>query len=227
MHRLQRMTFAAALILSLCLAGCSDQKPDTFPEISPPPPTLQEQPADAAASDDTPSQSAGSDEQTTPSLQKISTDSEKHPDAPESNSSITEEKHTTSEIMPDKQEKVDIDLTGFSPNMLYAEVYQMELAPEDYIGKSIKITGEFGRFEDLDESGVPLSDKDILVCVISDAMACCATGLEFVPAEESFFNNYPKDGSKITVTGVCDIFTDESGFFTVIRLNNARIEQAE
>ncbi len=125
-------------------------------------------------------------------------------------------------------DKVDIDLTGFSPNMLYAEVYNMGVSPKDYIGKVIKITGEFAHFPELDKDGNPFSDKEILVCIVSDAMACCAMGLEFVPEEgSSFSENYPKDGTKITVTGVCDIFIDKSGFFTVIQLNDAHIEQAD
>lgn len=165
MHRLRNMVFAVAMMICICLSGCSDKQADTVSGIS------SSDPADFAV------------------------------------------------------DKVDIDLTGFSPNMLYAEVYNMGVSPKDYIGKVIKITGEFAHFPKMDRHGNPVSDKEILVCVVSDAMACCAMGLEFIPEEESSFSdNYPNDGAKITVTGVCDIFIDESGYFTIIQLNNAHIE---
>lgn len=121
---------------------------------------------------------------------------------------------------------IDIDLTQFNANMLYAEVYNMGMSPKNYKGKMIKLTGEFAHFPKyVDREGNPTSDEQIYVCIVSDAMACCAAGVEFIPEKESsFWINFPEDGSKITVTGLCDIFLDESGLFMIIQLDNATVE---
>lgn len=55
------------------------------------------------------------------------------PSPPGSQSRLTE-KQPASE--PDR---IDIDLTEFSSNMVYAEVYHMISSPEQYLGKTIKI----------------------------------------------------------------------------------------
>ena len=59
-----------------------------------------------------------------------------------------------------------------------------------------------------------------MACLISDATACCAQGVEFVlsqPPEE-----YPELGSMVTVTGVFSTY--ESSGMTYIRLEEASIE---
>lgn len=198
MHSLRNAVFAAALVLCVVLAGCSAPKADSSLPPASSRPIVPEKSADAS-SDNIPSRSEEG----------------------------TAEAHTPPAPSSDASEQVDLDLTDFSPNMLYAEVYNITSMPEDYIGKSIKITGQFGHFNEFDENGAPIPDKDIFVCVISDAMACCATGLEFVPAEESFSENYPQDGTPITVTGVCDILIDEIGHFPIVQLRDAHIEQVK
>ena len=44
--------------------------------------------------------------------------------------------------------KVDVDLTVLSSTMVYAEVFNMMLSPDDYIGKTIRITGIFSVYQD-------------------------------------------------------------------------------
>lgn len=135
---------------------------------------------------------------------------------------------SVTETAPIPQANVDIDLTRFSANVLYAEIYNMGMSPEHYRGKVIKLTGEFAHFpKAVDENGNPTSDEEIYVCMITDALACCAAGIEFIPEKgSSFWSNRPEVGSKITVTGLCDIFLDESGWYTIIQLDNAAVEQS-
>lgn len=64
---------------------------------------------------------------------------------------------------------VDVDLTVLSATMVYSEVFNMMTKPEEYIGKSIRMRGEFSYF--LDES----SGNEYFACIIRDATACCAT----------------------------------------------------
>ncbi len=128
--------------------------------------------------------------------------------------------------IPEEYPKVDIDLTGFSANMLYAEIYNMGMNPDYYKGKVISITGDFATLPNVvDNSGNPIPDGEIFVCLVRDAMACCQSGIEFIPEKTSrFWQERPAEGSKITVTGMCDIFLDEGGWFTIIQLDNAKIE---
>lgn len=229
MRKLHKLSFAAVLILSTCLTACS-KKADRECVSEPAAPPAQIQRAEPTAPNmltETPAQSESFSVQDRSSVD--TSPSNTAPKNSEPISSATDSERSATQTAPPEQIKVDIDLTGFSANMLYAELYNMGISPEDYKGKIIKLTGEFAHFpKDVDENGNPTSDEEIFVCIISDAMACCATGIEFIPEKgSSFWANYPEEGSKITVTGLCDIFLDESGWFTVIQLNNAAVEESD
>lgn len=229
MRKLYRLLIAV-IILGVCLTACSKRHTDresVFEPATPPAEIQTIEPTIPETSAEMPDQSESSVVQDRPSMD--TSPSQTAPKISEPIPSATDEKHSADETAATEQRKVDIDLTRFSPNMLYAEVYNMGMSPEDYKGKIIKLTGEFARFPlTVGENGNPTSDEEIFVCIISDAMACCATGIEFIPQKgSSFWTNYPKEGNKITVTGLCDIFLDESGWFTVIQLDNATVEQSE
>ena len=207
MHKLQKILSIIALSICIFLVGCSKKQTDPASEAIPSNSMAQGQIIPPVSSNSSSNGAVFDDTTSVPPREKP----------------IGAEDH--SETMSDELETADIDLTGFTPNMLYAEVYHMEMSPDEYIGKTIKITGKFARFETLDENGMPIPGKDVLVCLVSDAMACCSVGLEFVPTDEAeFLKSQPAQGSEITITGRCDIFKDESGFITIIRLNDAQIE---
>ena len=42
----------------------------------------------------------------------------------------------------------DVDLTTLSSTMVYSEVYNMMTAPSDYIGKNVKMKGNFSYYQD-------------------------------------------------------------------------------
>ena len=76
---------------------------------------------------------------------------------------------------PDTQsEGVDVDLTKLSSTMVYSEVYNMMVTPDKYVGKTVRMRGQFALYEDA-ESGARY-----FACIIADATACCSQGLEFV-----------------------------------------------
>lgn len=220
MHKLPIPSWIAVMILGIFLTACS---PVPDPETRP----AQVRTIEPSAPKTTPETSVQSESSTIQNNPSVDT-SPSHT-APKNSEPLpsSDNGQSASERIAAEQ-KVDIDLTGFSTNMLYAEVYNIEMSPEAYKGKIIKLTGEFARFpKDIDENGNPTSDEEIFVCIISDAMACCATGIEFIPEKESsFWTNYPEDGSKITITGLCDIFLDESGWFTIVQLDNATVQQS-
>ena len=98
---------------------------------------------------------------------------------------------------------VDVDLTALSATMVYSEVFQMMYYPENYIGKTVKMEGMYDHYHD-DATG-----KDYYACIIQDATACCAQGIEFqlsdgdYPADttddvmvKGTFETYEEDGAK-------------------------------
>ena len=118
--------------------------------------------------------------------------------------------------------------------MVYSEVYNMMNAPGDYIGKTIKMTGQFVYYEN------PDTKAQYFTCIIGDAMACCSQGLEFVLTGK---HTYPDDYAsikqpriiqanmfgKLEIISATDVlkddsFTNESGYvlLTFLLLNRKR-----
>ena len=96
-------------------------------------------------------------------------------------------------------EDCDVDLTVLSSTMVYSEVYNMLVTPEDYLGKTVKANGAFK---------VAKGDgRYYFMCVIADATACCSQGLEFILADgRAYPDEYPPVDTEITVTGVFDTY---------------------
>lgn len=119
--------------------------------------------------------------------------------------------------IPPGEEGVDVDLTVLSSTMVYGEVYNMMVAPESYVGKTVKMDGLFSAFHD------ETTDKYYFACIIQDATACCAQGIEFELTDEySYPDDYPEEGGDICVIGVFDTY-EESGN-TYCTLRNARLD---
>ena len=113
--------------------------------------------------------------------------------------------------------RIDVDLTRLSSTMVYSEVYNMITAPDDYIGKKIKMSGNFSVYHD--ES----TNKYYYACLIADATACCSQGIEFVlDGDYSYPDDYPDINSIITVTGIFDTY-EENGY-TYCQLINAQLD---
>ena len=112
---------------------------------------------------------------------------------------------------------VDVDLTVLSSTMVYSEVYDMMCYPENYIGKSVKMKGTYAGYHD--ES----TDKYYHACIIQDATACCAQGIEFEPTDDyKYPDDYPAEGQEVCVTGVFDTY--EEGENRYCTLKNARLD---
>ena len=118
---------------------------------------------------------------------------------------------------------VDVDLTVLSSTMVYSEVYNMlYFYPEDYYGKTVKMTGLFNVYQWVDENGVVLDMPVAYACIISDATACCAEGVECVlEGDYTYPDDYPELGTEITVIGEFQSY-EENGV-TWYHLVNARL----
>lgn len=97
---------------------------------------------------------------------------------------------------------VDLDLTALSSTMIYSEVFNMMMAPEEYEGKTIKMDGNCSIFTD-EESGATY-----YACIVQDATQCCSQGLEFVLTDNYSDEDYPADGDEITITGKFSTYTE-------------------
>ena len=105
---------------------------------------------------------------------------------------------------------VDIDLTALSGIMVYSEVNSMISFPDNYIGKTVKMQGQFTIYQSTDENGAFIPDKMFFACMIADATACCAQGLEFALAGEPVYpDDYPELGAEITVAGTFEWYEED------------------
>ena len=115
---------------------------------------------------------------------------------------------------------VDIDLTALSGIMVYSEVNSMISFPDNYIGKTVKMQGQFNIYQVTDENGAFIPDKMFFACMIADATACCAQGLEFALAGEPVYpDEYPELGAEITVVGTFEWYEEDGCRY--YRLGNA------
>lgn len=115
-----------------------------------------------------------------------------------------------------------VDLTVLSSTMVYVEVFNMLSSPENYIGKTVKMHGQFSTGKLYAQDG-SLSDGGIVfACIIQDAAACCAQGIPFALSDESasYPEDYPALGDSITVIGTFELH-EENG------LSYCRLKDAE
>ena len=100
-----------------------------------------------------------------------------------------------------------VDLSSMNATMVYSEVFAMMTEPGEYFGKTIKMTGVCNRYTDI-ETGA-----DYYACIITDATACCAQGIEFkLPEGEE----YPQMGTTITVLGTFGSYMENGNEYFVL-----------
>ena len=115
---------------------------------------------------------------------------------------------------------LDIDLTVLSSTMVYSEVYSMMSFPDDYIGKTVKMKGQFVIGYVYNTDGTPDESTARFACVIADATACCSQGLEFIlTGEHTYPDEYPELGAEITVVGTFELYEEDGCRY--YRLGNA------
>ena len=116
------------------------------------------------------------------------------------------------DVMDLSSEDADIDLTLLSGTMVYSEVSQMVYNPEEFLGKTVKMQGTFAIYEG--------ETRNYYACLISDATACCANGIEFEWAgDHTYPDDYPELGTEITVVGTFDMYEEDG--FQYIQLSDA------
>lgn len=105
-------------------------------------------------------------------------------------------------------EGVDVDLTAVSDTIAYAQLYDMLVHKEDFIGKVVRLKGIFASFHS-EETGM-----DYYSCQVTDNTLCCSMGLEFVLGQG---HGYPRDGEEIVVQGVFDTYEENNLIYCTLR----------
>lgn len=120
-------------------------------------------------------------------------------------------------VQQKSEDGIDVDLTVLSSTMVYSEVYNMMCSPDDYLGKTMKMDGVYSVYHD------ETTDKYYHACIITDATACCAQGIEFELTDDyAYPDDYPREGETICVTGTFDKYQEgENWYYT---LKNAELE---
>lgn len=123
----------------------------------------------------------------------------------------TPESEPVEESAP-KISDVDLDLTQLSKTMVYAEVYNIMMEPESYVGKSIRMNGDYYIYTD------ETTGQQYFYCVIRDATACCTQGIEFVLTDDyKFPEDYPEEGAFVTVSGRFDTYMEDDLLYCTLR----------
>ena len=148
------------------------------------------------------------------------TESEKASSDVESNKGI-EDTISGAENVRDTDETVDYDLTQMSSDMVYATVYQMMVTPEEYEGKTFRIDGNFYA------TYYEATKKYYYYCIIQDATACCAQGMEFIWDDGSHIypDEYPEDNAEIVVEGTFETYREDGDENLYCRLSDAILQQ--
>jgi len=211
------LIFALSALIVLLLGGCSQSGAT---------PTRVDKPNNASNPDDlfksiTEEPDNKDSDKNTPS-KKEEVEDITSPEKEEAKDITPTEKEEAKDITPTEKQaskdnsSIDLDLTELSSTMVYAEVFNIIMRPDEYIGKIVKMNGLFSLYHD------EATGNNYYACIIQDATACCAEGIEFVLKEQYVYpDDYPAEGEDITVVGTFDTYTE--GEYTYCTLRNADI----
>lgn len=126
------------------------------------------------------------------------------------------------EPLGEADSNVDVDLTVLTPNMVYAEVSNMMMYPDNYLGKTIKVSGPyFPMYYDV-------TDNYYHYVLIEDALACCQNGMEFIWEEgiHTYPDEYPKENDIIEIVGELKSYKEESYTYYYLDIDSYKILEA-
>ena len=103
--------------------------------------------------------------------------------------------------------KIDVDLNNLNANVVYAQVFQMMTEPDKFIGKRIRMSGQFNVYAA--QEGNPSGVTEYYAIIIADAQACCQQGIEFVWPGHTYPDGLPEVKSNASVTGIFEVYTED------------------
>ena len=101
---------------------------------------------------------------------------------------------------------VDNDLSNMNANMIFAEIFNLVLMPDEYIGRTFRMKGNFAVY--VNET----SGNKYFSIIIPDATQCCQQGIDIIClGDMKYPEDFPKIGSEIMVTGQFNSITTDEG----------------
>ncbi len=107
-----------------------------------------------------------------------------------------------------KGNKIDVDLNNLNANVVYSQVYLMMTEPDKFIGKRIRMSGQFNVYAA--QEGNPSGVTEYYAIIIADAQACCQQGIEFIWPGHTYPEGFPEVKSNASVTGIFEVY-EENG----------------
>lgn len=104
--------------------------------------------------------------------------------------------------------KIDVDLNNLNANVVYSQVFLMMTEPDKFIGKRIRMSGQFNVYAA--QEGNPSGVTEYYAIIIADAQACCQQGIEFVWPGHIYPDGFPEVKSNASVTGIFEVY-EENG----------------
>lgn len=104
--------------------------------------------------------------------------------------------------------KIDVDLNNLNANVVYSQVFLMMTEPDKFIGKRIRMSGQFNVYAA--QEGNPSGVTEYYAIIIADAQACCQQGIEFVWPGHTYPDGFPEVKSNASVTGIFEVY-EENG----------------
>ena len=111
-------------------------------------------------------------------------------------------------------DKVDVDISVYSETAALTEAWYIADHIEDYRGKTMKVKGQFNVYSSNWEGYY------FYACTVMDSTLCCTQDFEFVLREKRKYpQEFPAEGTIITVAGVFDPYTEENEGKTYVYCN--------
>lgn len=107
-----------------------------------------------------------------------------------------------------------MDLAKFSSTMTYAQIYNIFMDPESYVGKSIRLRARYAG-DELD------TGEKMHFLVLSDEMACCQLNIEFMMYD--YKGEFPEEDTEILVEGLIDLCNYQGEKFIVLKTNGFEV----
>lgn len=215
-----------AVALALTCTACGGPKEPVRPATPPPAPSVPQQVAQSPQAEPSAAPDASPQPSETPLPPASSSIPEITPSPqPSASPAPVPEEEAPSDSPQQEPEaaapaSVDLDLTVLSSTMVYAEVSNMLAAPDDYIGKTVRMKGTFSAYQE------PDTQKVYCGVVVQDATACCSQGFDLVmPSQSRYPDDYPAAQSEVTVVGTIQVdrTLEDYGILT-LRLEDIRFE---
>lgn len=113
---------------------------------------------------------------------------------------------------------IDWDLSRLSGTVAYAQMYNILVSPEEYVGKAVKLRGVYNELDN------PIGDgSKFHFVLVYDNAACCELAIEILTTTRANRLSYPPPGSLIEVTGIFDICYDQEQQFSSLRVNDLTV----